>query len=71
MEEGCYVAVARRCTHQGALVHYNPARGQFVCPLHASVFGVDGGVVGGPAPTALQVFFAGRDGDKVWVHVTA
>lgn len=70
VEEGCYVAVARRCTHQGALVAYDPGRGQFVCPLHASVFDPDGTVVGGPAPLDLEVFFAGRVGDTVWVRVT-
>ena len=69
VSEGCYVALARRCTHQGALVAWNPDRGQFVCPLHASVFDIDGSVVGGPAPTPLDVYFAGREGDTVWVYV--
>lgn len=69
--EGCYVAADRACTHQGVLMDYVPARGQFVCPRHASLFDWTGAVVGGPAPTPIRVYFAGRDGDTVWVKITA
>ena len=70
VEEGCYIAIARRCTHQGALLAWDAERGQLTCPLHASLFATDGSVVGGPAPVPLEVFFAGRVGDTVWIHVT-
>lgn len=68
--EGCYVAADRACTHEGVLMEYNPDRGQFVCPRHASLFDWTGAVVGGPAPAPIQVYFAGRDGDLVWVKIT-
>ncbi|MEQ1505010.1 MAG: Rieske (2Fe-2S) protein [Myxococcota bacterium] len=70
VQEGCYVAADRRCTHQGVIMDYVPDRGQFVCPLHGSLFSWTGEKVGGPAPTPIQVYFAGREGDTVWVLVT-
>jgi Rieske Fe-S protein len=49
---------------------YSPTRGQFVCPVHASLFDWEGQVVGGPAVLPIRVFFAGLDGDTVWVGAT-
>lgn len=65
--EGCYVAAARRCTHQGVLMTYEPSRGQFVCPRHGSLFDWRGAPVGGPATAPIEVYTAGRDGDTIWV----
>ena len=72
VEQGCYVSVDRACTHQGVFVNYIESRGehgQFVCPLHGSVFEIDGTKVAGPAPTDLQGHPAALDGDTVWVQV--
>lgn len=68
VQPGCYVAVERRCPHRGTLIGFDPARGQFVCPAHASIFDWDGAVVGGPSPGPIEVYFCGRDGDTVWVR---
>jgi Rieske Fe-S protein len=68
VQQDCYVAVARNCTHQNTLIEYDPDRGQFVCPRHASLYDWEGVPVGGPAPVALEVFTAGSDGEKVWVY---
>jgi Rieske Fe-S protein len=68
VQQDCYVAVARNCTHQNTLIEYDPARGQFVCPRHGSLYDWEGVPVGGPAPVALEVFTAGSDGEKVWVY---
>ena len=72
VEEGCYVAIDRACTHEGELVNYNASRGehgQFVCPRHGAVYDLDGTRVSGPAPADLPGHPAALDGDTVWVQV--
>jgi Rieske Fe-S protein len=72
VEEGCYVAIDRACTHEGELVNYNATRGehgQFVCPRHGAVYDIDGSRVSGPAPADLPGHPAALDGDTVWVQV--
>ncbi len=72
VEEGCYVAIDRACTHEGELVNYNASRGeygQFVCPRHGAVYDLDGTRVSGPAPADLPGHPTAIDGDTVWVQV--
>ena len=42
------------CTHLGCHYKWNPQTRHFECPCHASVFAVDGKVIGGPAPRSLD-----------------
>ncbi len=42
------------CPHLGCSYDWQPAKKQFVCPCHSSVFSVDGKVVSGPSPRGLD-----------------
>jgi quinol---cytochrome c reductase iron-sulfur subunit, bacillus type len=42
------------CTHLGCRYDWEPISGRFLCPCHGSVFGLDGKVLAGPAPRALD-----------------
>ncbi len=55
-EDGGFLALYRKCTHLGCAVPWEPARGQFVCPCHASAFEADGDVINPPAPRPLDRF---------------
>lgn len=55
-EDGAFLALYRKCTHLGCAVPWDPARGQFVCPCHASAFEPDGDVINPPAPRPLDRF---------------
>lgn len=56
LEDGGFLALYRKCTHLGCAVSWDPARGQFVCPCHASAFEADGEVLNTPAPRPLDRF---------------
>lgn len=69
VQQDCYVAAARRCTHSLVVMDYSPEQAAFLCPLHGALFGWDGAVLSGPPTVPLEVFFAGREGDTVWVYL--
>ena len=49
-----YRALSATCSHLGCRVHWESARGQFVCPCHGGVYDRDGRVVSGPPPRGLE-----------------
>jgi menaquinol-cytochrome c reductase iron-sulfur subunit len=51
---GSVVAFGPQCTHLGCAYHFEDSQNEFVCPCHASVFGLDGHVVSGPAARPLD-----------------
>jgi menaquinol-cytochrome c reductase iron-sulfur subunit len=42
------------CPHLGCRYEWVPTAKHFYCPCHHSVFAIDGGVLGGPAPRPLD-----------------
>ena len=46
------------CPHLGCHVYWDSGAQQFICPCHASVFTMDGRVLGGPAPRPLDTLSA-------------
>lgn len=56
LHDGGFLALYRKCTHLGCAVPWEPAKGKFVCPCHASEFEADGDVLNPPAPRALDRF---------------
>lgn len=51
-----YVALSRRCTHEGANVQYRLAQNDVFCNNHGSVFNLDGTVKQSPASLPLKVY---------------
>ena len=48
------IAFAPSCTHLGCAFRYDAAQKNFICPCHVSAFSLDGKVLSGPAPRALD-----------------
>jgi len=42
------------CPHASCNVSWEPGSARYFCPCHASAFGLDGAVTGGPSPRALD-----------------
>lgn len=55
------------CTHLGCHYAWNSGTGHFECPCHASVFGIDGKVLSGPAPRPLDLLSAKVDNGAVFI----
>lgn len=58
-----FVALSAVCTHQGCIISYNHAAGNFPCPCHGSVFSPTGSVLQGPATVAVKRFPVTREGN--------
>ncbi len=65
---GSYVAVSQTCTHAGGTVEYNKSGNDFYCPVHGSVYSLDGNVVQGPAPSPLMKYNTSLSGTSLRVY---
>lgn len=63
LENGCFTAVWRVCTHGACDVEARAH--ELYCPCHGSRFGLDGAVLQGPATRALRSFKVVREGDAL------
>jgi len=55
LEDGGFLALSRKCTHLGCTVPWSAKELKFVCPCHASVYGIRGEVLSAPAPRPLDL----------------
>ena len=67
--EDCFIGVDSACTHEGETLNYQTIGNRITCPRHAATFALDGTVIAGPTPVALQSYPAAREGDLLWVLV--
>jgi menaquinol-cytochrome c reductase iron-sulfur subunit len=61
------VAYSPQCTHLGCAYHFEEAKGEFVCPCHTTNFAIDGTVLGGPAPRALDRYPVKVQGSRLLI----
>jgi Rieske Fe-S protein len=52
--DGQIVAFTPQCPHLGCAYSYDERNKEFLCPCHTSTFALDGKVLTGPAPRALD-----------------
>jgi quinol---cytochrome c reductase iron-sulfur subunit, bacillus type len=61
------VAFSPQCPHLGCIYHWEVRPGVFLCPCHASAFGLDGKVLAGPAPRPLDRYVSRVEGGKLLI----
>ncbi|HYP05024.1 MAG TPA: ubiquinol-cytochrome c reductase iron-sulfur subunit [Bryobacteraceae bacterium] len=64
-DENEIVAFTPQCTHLGCAYSYDEKNREFLCPCHTSTFGLDGKVLTGPAPRALDRYEVKVAGGKL------
>ncbi|MGE5645924.1 MAG: ubiquinol-cytochrome c reductase iron-sulfur subunit [Acidobacteriota bacterium] len=65
--DGSITAYSPACTHLGCAYRWEAERGQFLCPCHGSVFGIDGKVIHGPAVRPLDRYEIRLTGTRAWL----
>lgn len=60
-----FIALSRTCTHLGCLVEFNNSTQKLVCPCHAGIYDLEGGVVSGPPPRPLTAIPLKIEGDSI------
>jgi cytochrome b6-f complex iron-sulfur subunit len=53
-KNGNVIAYSGVCTHAGCLVSFNKEKNIYECPCHGGKFNIDGEVIEGPPPRALD-----------------
>ncbi len=61
------IAYSPSCPHLGCGYRWDESANEFKCPCHASIFDLDGLVLGGPAPRKLDVLETKMESGKVFV----
>jgi Rieske Fe-S protein len=61
------VAFSPQCPHLGCAYHWEERSNEFLCPCHTSTFSLDGRVLTGPAPRALDRFKIRLNGTKLLI----
>ena len=56
-----------QCTHLACAYHWEDGQKMFLCPCHTSSFGIDGKVLGGPAPRPLDRYVTKIEGGKILI----
>jgi Rieske Fe-S protein len=59
------IAFSPTCTHLGCAVHWDERNKNFLCPCHTSAFDLNGNVLTGPAPRALDRYQVRVDAGKL------
>jgi cytochrome b6-f complex iron-sulfur subunit len=59
-----YIALSKKCTHQGTTIEYRKDTQDFRCPNHGSEFSSSGVVTKSPAGSPLTVFKVALSADK-------
>lgn len=67
---GNYIAVAKRCTHEGTTVDFQADNNRFNCSNHGSNFDLTGKVLNGPAASSLTQFSTSFDSAKNTLRVS-
>lgn len=62
-----FIAFDPRCPHLGCPYRWDAEKSQFLCPCHTAIFAVDGQVVSGPSPRALDRFRAKVVGGQLMI----
>ncbi len=68
VQEGCFAAVGRICTHQGCVLEYRGGE-RFVCPCHGAAFLLDGRVQTGPTSVPVAGYPAVVEDDQLWLQL--
>jgi Rieske Fe-S protein len=57
------------CTHLSCRVNWNESDQQYACPCHAAYFDIDGEVISGPPPRALDQYEIKVESNQLFIYL--
>lgn len=66
-DDGTFTAFDPHCTHLGCPYSWNEEEGVFLCPCHDAAFDINGQVVKGPPPRALDRYRVKIEDDRLLI----
>lgn len=67
-EDGTILALSNKCTHLSCRVNWKPESTAYICPCHDAYFDVDGGIIKGPQPRALDRYETKVEENNLFIH---
>jgi len=66
-----FTVLSDKCTHLSCKVHWEEARGAYICPCHDGIFDMLGNVVSGPPPAPLYHYETKVENEQLMILVEA
>lgn len=67
-EDGTILALSNICTHLSCRVNWTPDAGAYICPCHDAHFDINGGIIKGPQPRALDTYETKIEENNLFIH---
>jgi menaquinol-cytochrome c reductase iron-sulfur subunit len=67
-DDGSFLALSNTCTHLSCRVNWSQDESAYICPCHDAYFDIDGGVVKGPQPRALDPYETKVEENNLFIH---
>ncbi len=67
-QDGSIVALSNKCTHLSCRVNWKVDAAAYVCPCHDAYFDINGGIIKGPQPRALDKYETKVEESNLFIH---
>jgi menaquinol-cytochrome c reductase iron-sulfur subunit len=67
-EDGSISALSNKCTHLSCRVNWKQDAAAYICPCHDAYFDIDGQIIKGPQPRALDTYETKIEENNLFIH---
>jgi Rieske Fe-S protein len=67
-EDGSVLALSNKCTHLSCRVNWKQDVTAYTCPCHDAYFDINGGIIKGPQPRALDTYETKVEESNLFIH---
>jgi Rieske Fe-S protein len=67
-EDGSVLALSNKCTHLSCRVNWKQDATAYICPCHDAYFDINGQIIKGPQPRALDTYETKVEENNLFIH---
>jgi Rieske Fe-S protein len=67
-EDASILALSNKCTHLSCRVNWKPEAAAYICPCHDAYFDINGQIIKGPQPRALDTYETKIEENNLLIH---